>query len=290
MKFALFLGCTIPAREPGYEMSARRVAKSLGIDFVDMDGASCCGTIPIESLSFMFSTAIGAYNICLAEEMGYDIVTLCSGCFQLLRKVNVLLKEDKELRMKINKVLSKVGKEYRGISVVRNFLEVLYYNIGIEKIKEHVSRPLTDLKVATYHGCHLLSPSSTLKFDDPINPHIFDDLVEATGAKSVLYKNKFECCGGLLRGISDELGLSIARNKFLSILQAKADCITTVCPFCFIQFEMGQLELKRKFNEIYKIPTLHYPQLLGLAIGIGPKELGIHTHRIKTNSLIEKIR
>jgi heterodisulfide reductase subunit B len=290
MKFALFLGCVIPAREPSYEMSARKVADRLGIELIDLEGSSCCGTIPIESLDFKFSTAIGAYNICLAEEMGYDLITLCSGCFQLLRKVNVTLKEDKELRMEINKILSKVGKEYKGEIIVKNFLEVLYYDIGVEKIKELVSRPLKELKVATYYGCHLLAPSSVLKLDDPISPHLFDDLVDATGAESVPYGYKLQCCGGLLRGISDELGLNFARNKFVSIKEAQADCATTVCPFCFIQFEVGQLEIKSRFKEIYDIPTLHYPQLLGLAMGMGARELGLHTHRIKTDSLIEKIR
>lgn len=289
MRFALFLGCVIPAREPGYEMATRQVAKKLDIELVDLEGATCCGTIPIESLDFKTSTAIGAYNICLAEEMDLDLMTLCSGCFQLLRKVNVELKEDKKLRAETNKILSEVGKEYKGSKIVKNFLEVLHNDLGIEKVKEHVSKPLKGLKVATYYGCHLLAPSATLKLDNPLRPHLFDDLVEATGAESIPYSQKMRCCGGLLRGVSDELGLKLARDKFFNISQAQADCVTTVCPFCFIQFEIGQLEVRRRFNETYNIPILHYPQLLGLAMGMGPRELGLHTHKIKTEDLLKKV-
>lgn len=289
MKYALFLGCVIPAREPSYEMSARKVSKKLDIDLVDLEGATCCGTIPIESLDFKTSTAIGAYNICLAEEMDLDLMALCSGCFQLLRKVNVTLKEDKKLKAETNKILSEVGKEYKGSRIVKNFLEVLYNDLGIEKIKEYVSKPLKELKVATYYGCHLLAPSATLKLDNPLSPHLFDDLVEVTGAESISYSHKLQCCGGLLRGVSDELGLKLARDKFFNISQAQADCVTTVCPFCFVQFEIGQLEVRRQFNETYNIPILHYPQLLGLAMGMGPRELGLHTHKIKTEDLLKKV-
>jgi heterodisulfide reductase subunit B len=289
MKYALFLGCVIPAREPGYEMSARKVAKKLDIDLVDLEGATCCGTIPIESLDFKTSTAIGAYNICLAEEMDLDLMTLCSGCFQLLRKVNVELKEDKKLTAEINKILSEVGKEYKGSRTVKNFLEVLHNDLGVEKIKEHISKPLKGLKVATYYGCHLLAPSATLKLDNPLSPHLFDDLVEATGAESIPYSYKMQCCGGLLRGVSDKLGLKLARNKFFNISQAQADCVTTVCPFCFIQFEIGQLEVRRQFNETYNIPIVHYPQLLGLAMGMEPRDLGLHTHKVSTESLLKKV-
>lgn len=290
MKFALFLGCVIPAREPAYEMATREVCDDLGIDLVDLKGATCCGTIPIESLDFKTSMAIGAYNICLAEEMDLDLMTLCSGCFQLLRKVNVQLKEDKKLRAEVNKILSEVGKEYKGSKLVKNFLEVLYHDLGTEKIKENISKPLKGLRVATFYGCHLLSPSSVLKLDNPLSPRLLDDLVEVTGAESISYPYKLQCCGGLLRGISDELGLKLARDKFFYISQAKADCVTTVCPFCFIQFEIGQLEVRRHFNETYNIPTVHYPQLLGLAMGLDPRKLGLHIHKIKTDSLLEKTR
>lgn len=289
MEYALFLGCTIPARAPSYESSFRKVMKKLNVGLVDLKGATCCAPIPIESLDFTTSIAIAAYNICLAEEIDLDLMTICNGCFQLLSKANAVLKEKGKLKANVNKILSEVGKEYKGKKDVKNFLQVLYNDVGVEKIKESVSKPLKGLKVAAFYGCHLLMPSSILMFDDPVSPHLLDDLVELTGAESVPYMHKMRCCGGLLRGISDELGRKLARDKLFHVSQAKADCIITVCPFCFIQLDLGQLEVRRKFDEPYNIPIVHYPELLGLAMGMNPKRLGLQTHRIPTDSLLKKI-
>lgn len=289
MKYALFLGCTIPARAPSYESAFRKVMKELDVDLVDLDGATCCAPIPIESMDYETSMAIAAYNICLAEELDLDLITICNGCFQLLSKANAALKGKKELRAKINSILSDVGKEYKGTKSVKNFIQVLYGDLGLEKIKKSISKPLKGLKVAVFYGCHILMPSSILRFDDPINPHLLDDLVELIGAGSVPYMDKMRCCGGLLRGIDDELGRKLARDKLFCASQARADCIITVCPFCFVQLDLGQLEVRRLFNEQYNIPIVFYPELLGLAMGMEPKRLGLHTHKISTDSLLKKI-
>lgn len=289
MNYALFLGCVIPAREPSYELSMRRVFKELGVALVDLDGATCCAPIPIESLDFTTSLAIGAHNICLAEDANLDLMTICNGCFQVLSRANALLKKNEKMRANINNILSEVGKEFKGTRNVIDYLQVLYNDLGAEKIRKSISKPLKGLKVAVFYGCHVLKPSSVLMFDDPERPHILDDLVELAGAKSVAYMHKMKCCGGLLRGVSSGLARKLARDKLFNISRVKADCIVTVCPFCFLQLDIGQLDVKRKFNEPYNIPVLHYPELLGLAMGIEAKKLGVHTHRISTESVLSKI-
>jgi len=289
LSYALFLGCVVPAREPSYELSVRKVFRELGFNLIDLKGATCCAPIPVESLSFKTSLAIAAYNLCLAEEADLDLMTICNGCFQVLSRANLLLKRDEKLRTDANDVLVEVGKEFKGTRNVRDYLQVIYGDLGLEKIRGSVSKSLKGLEVATFYGCHILKPSSVLMFDDPERPHILDDLVDATGAKSIPYLHKMRCCGGLLRGISDDLARKLARDKLFNVSQAQVDCIVTVCPFCFLQLDLGQLEVSRRFNEPYKIPILHYPELLGLALGMTPDELGLHTHRIPTEPMLNKI-
>jgi heterodisulfide reductase subunit B len=289
MEYALFLGCFIPAREPSYELAVRQVMKSFDVNLYDLTEATCCAPIPIESLDHLTSTVMAAYNLCLAEEAKLDIMPICNGCFQVLSKTNALLRNDKELKEKANEVLGSVGKEYKGTVEVKDYLQVLCDDVGFDKIKNSIVKPLNDLKVAVFYGCHLLKPSSILNFDDPEDPRILDELVELTGAISVPYMYKTKCCGSPLKGVSDELTNKLAREKLFYAKQAQAECFVTVCPSCFLQLDIGQLVIRRKFKESYDLPVLHYPELLALAMGMDPKELGLNTHRIRTDSIIKKI-
>jgi heterodisulfide reductase subunit B2 len=287
--YAIFLGCTIPARQPNYEISARKVLEKLGVTLVDLDNFTCCCPPPIQSINLESSQAIAAYNICLAEEAGLDIVALCNGCFESLAMVNTALKNDKELKAHINEVLAKVGKEFKGSINVKHFLQVLVDDIGLEEIKENVVKPLSSLKVAPFYGCHSLRPSKLLQLDDPERPQIFENLLEALDAEPVEYRNKLKCCGGLLKGISDDTALELAREKLVNTTKAGADCISTLCPFCFVALDIGQLQVKTKFNEIYDVPILHYSELIALALGVNPDELALKSHKIKADKIIEKI-
>ena len=287
--YAIFLRCTIPARQPNYEISARKALEKLGVTLVDLDNFTCCCPPPIQSINLESSQAIAAYNICLAEEAGLDIVALCNGCFESLAMVNTALKNDKELKAHINEVLAKVGKEFKGTINVKHFLQVLVDDIGLEKIKENVVKPLSSLKVAPFYGCHSLRPSKLLQLDDPERPQIFENLLEALDAEPVEYRNKLKCCGGLLKGISDDTALELAREKLVNTTKAGADCISTLCPFCFVALDIGQLQVKTKFNEIYDVPILHYSELIALALGVNPDELALRSHKVKADKIIEKI-
>jgi len=288
-RYALFLGCTIPARQPNYELSARKALAKLEIELVDLANMTCCAPPPVQSIDLETSLSIAAYNICLAEENDLNIITLCTGCFESLAIANAMLKDNKKLKARVNRILSNAGKEFEGSKEVRHYLHVLMDDVGVKRIKQSVSKKLSNLKVASFSGCHLLRPSELLKFDDPERPHIFDELIEVLGAKSIEYRNKLKCCGGLLRGYSDELALGIAREKLVNTTKAGADCISTLCPFCFIALDLGQLQIKSQFKEEYNMPVLHYPELLSLALGINPKELGLESHKIKVDKVLNKI-
>jgi len=288
-RYAIFLGCTIPARQPNYELSARKTLEKLGVELLDLENFTCCCPPPIQSINLESAQAIAAYNICLAEEAGLNIVALCNGCFESLAMANAALKNDKDLKANVNEVLAKVGKEFKGTIEVKHFLQLLMDEVGLEKIKENVVKPLSNLKVAPFYGCHSIRPSKLLKLDDPERPQIFEKLLEAIGAESVEYRNKLKCCGGLLKGISDETALTLAREKLVNTTKAGADCISTLCPFCFVALDIGQLQVKTKFNEVYDMPILHYSELIALALGVDPEELALRSHKVKTEKVIEKI-
>jgi len=287
--YALFLGCTIPARQPQYELSARKALTKLGIELVDLEGMTCCAPPPLQSIDLETSLAIAANNICIAEEADLNIVTLCTGCFESLAIANTLLRENRELKARVNKILSNAGKEFKGNKEVRHYLQVLMEDVGLDRIKQSVIKPLNKLKVAAFSGCHLLRPSELLRFDDPERPRIFDTLIEALGAKSIWYKNKLKCCGGLLRGYADDVALAIARDKIVNASNAGADCIATLCPFCFLTLDLGQMLIKTTYKEEYNVPIIHYAELLSLSLGVEPKELALDFHKIKIDKVLEKI-
>jgi heterodisulfide reductase subunit B len=287
--YALFLGCTIPARQPNYELSARKALAKLGVGLVDLPNLTCCCPPPVQSIDLETSLAVAAYNIIVAEEAGLDMLTLCSGCFESLAMANAMLKNDATLKDRVNGILSKAGKQFQGTIEVKHLVQVLTDIVGLNRVKQSVVKPLTNLKVAPFYGCHALRPSNLLKLDDPESPSILENLIEALGARSVEYRNKLKCCGGLLRGSSDELALDLAREKVLNVTKAGADCISTLCPFCFVALDIGQIQMKGKFKETYDMPVLHYSELLALALGVDPKDIAPDVHRIKIDKVVNKL-
>jgi heterodisulfide reductase subunit B len=291
MAFAYFLGCIMNNRYPGIEKSTRILMDKLGIEIKDMEGASCCPAPGVFG-SFDKTTwaAIAARNLTIAEDMDMDIMTECNGCFGSLFESNHLLKEDEEFKGKINGILSEVDREFKGDVNVRHFAEILYNDVGVEKLTETFTKPL-NLNVAVHYGCHFLKPSAEIGVDDPMKPTILDDLVEATGAKSVPYKDKMMCCGagGGLRARDLDVTLDYTKEKLENMTEAGVDAIVNICPFCHLQFDVGQKEVNKKYGTNFQIPVFHLAQLYGLAMGLKPEDLTVDAHQISTDPAIAKL-
>ncbi|MBR4684986.1 CoB--CoM heterodisulfide reductase subunit B [Methanomassiliicoccales archaeon LGM-RCC1] len=274
-KYAFFLGCIAPLRYPGIEKSTRDVCEALGIELVDLNDASCCPA-PGVIRAFNKKTwlAAAARNLALAEKQGLPIITICNGCYGSLFDAAHELAEDKELLAEVNKILAEIGMEYKGTTKVHHFAEVLYNEVGVEKIKAAVTNPL-EYQVAAFYGCHFLKPSEIKQVDDPENPHILDDLIEATGAKSMPRKQKTLCCGagGGLKAAFGDVAKKFTETNLENMKASGAQFIIDVCPFCHLQFDGVQKDLG------YSIPVLHLSQLLGLAIGMDAKDLALSTHQ-----------
>jgi heterodisulfide reductase subunit B len=291
MAFAYFLGCIMNNRYPGIEKSTRILMDKLGIEIKDMEGASCCPAPGVFG-SFDKTTwaAIAARNLTIAEDMDMDIMTECNGCFGSLFESNHLLKEDEEFKGKINGILSEVDREFKGDVNVRHFAEILYNDVGVEKLTETFTKPL-NLNVAVHYGCHFLKPSAEIGVDDPMKPTILDELVEATGAKSVPYKDKMMCCGagGGLRARDLDVTLDYTKEKLDNMTEAGVDAIVNICPFCHLQFDVGQKEVNKKYGTNFQIPVFHLAQLYGLAMGLKPEDLTVDAHQISTDPAIAKL-
>jgi len=287
-KFLIFLGCAIPYRVSAYEISARKVLAKLGVELVEMLEFNCCG-LPLDPVSHETMLILAAKNLALAEQTGLNILTLCPGCAGTLKKVNKILKEDKTLKDQINGHLKEIGLEFKGTIETKHLLQMLKEDVGIEKIKASIVKPLTMLKVAEHNGCHILRPKEYIGFDDPEDPQTLKMLIEATGATCLDYIDETECCGAPSVGVSDKIALQLARDKLNHVKMVEAQALVTICPFCHIMYDTNELRIEKMFNEAYGIPILHYPQLLGLAMGLTPEELAFNELRVNASKILKQI-
>ncbi|MGB9671743.1 MAG: CoB--CoM heterodisulfide reductase iron-sulfur subunit B family protein [Candidatus Bathyarchaeales archaeon] len=285
-KFLIFLGCAIPYRVSAYEISARKVLQKLGVELVEMPEFNCCG-LPMDPVSHEMMLILAARNLALAEREGLNILTLCPGCAGTLKKVNKMLKADKALREEINKHLKESGLEFKGTIEAKHLMQVLIEDVGLERIKNAVVKPLTALRVAEHNGCHILRPKEYIGFDDPEDPQTLKRLVEATGAICLDYLDETECCGAPSVGVNDKIALQLARDKLNHIKMVGAQAMITICPFCHIMYDTNELRIEKMFNETYGIPILHYTQLLGLAMGIPPEELAFNELRVDASKILK---
>jgi len=287
-KYLIFLGCAVPYRVSSYEISSRKVLAKLGIELVEMPEFNCCG-LPFDPVSHETMLILAAKNLALAEQEDLNILTLCPGCAGTLKKVNKMLNDDSSLREQINSHLKESGLEFKGSVETKHILQLLREDVGFDKIKASVVKPLTNLKVAEHNGCHVLRPKKYFDYDDPEYPQTLKRLIEATGATCLDYMDETECCGAPSVGVSDKIALQLARDKLSHIKMVNAQALITVCPFCHIMYDTNELRIEKTFNEVYGIPILHYPQLLGLAMGLTPEELAFGDLRVKAQNIIQQL-
>jgi heterodisulfide reductase subunit B len=279
MHFALFLGCTIPARLTQYESASRAVLGKLGVGLVDIREFNCCG-YPVRNASFKTFVLSSARNLALAQKENLNVMALCKCCYGSLKKADHLMEENASLRKEINITLEREGLRYEGGIEVRHLLSVLYHEVGLESIRGKMEMTYKGLKIATHYGCHALRPSQVVHFDDPVNPSMFDGLVEVTGAKSVDWETRLECCGAPAWGVNDDLSMDLTRRKLENGKQSGADYLCVACPYCHIQFDTVQRAILSQRGTDHRLPSILYPQLLGLAMGIDRETLGLEMNQV----------
>jgi heterodisulfide reductase subunit B len=265
------------------------VADKFGIEFVDIADFGCCG-LPLKSGHYETYLSIAAYNLAVAQDQGLSLVVFCNGCFGALTEANSHLNENEKDRKRINELLKPTKKTFTNGIEIMHFSSVLYEHIGIERIKDTITNSFEGIKIAPHYGCHYLRPGDTPgKIDDPKKPTSLDSLIEATGATSISYEDMLQCCASPILGSSEKNAVRIGKSKLDHIKHAGADAMVIHCPLCSIMYDQYQPTIEQEFGVEYKLPVLYYAQLLGLALGFNPKDLGMKKNKVKADKLFDKM-
>jgi heterodisulfide reductase subunit B len=283
MKFAFFKGCKIPYYLEQYGTSTRAVLRTFGVQLVDLD-FNCCG-YPTRDLHFESFVLSAARNMALAEKKKLDILTPCKCCFGTLKHASYYLHENEKLRRDINAELAKEGLAWTGKCAVKHLLTVLSDDIGLPAIYASIINPLGGITVAAHYGCHALRPSRVVHFDDPLAPSIFEDLISATGAKTVDWPRRLDCCGNPLWGKNNAISLSLMLAKINDAAESGADCICTACTYCQLQFDRIQSSVMDRETLPERMPAILYTQLLGLSMGLPDRAIGLKRNIIPVGKL-----
>jgi heterodisulfide reductase subunit B len=288
-KMSVFWGCTIPARFPFIEKATRLTLRELGVEPVDVAGFTCC---PLTSLvkaadeDAYYATA--ARNLALAEREGLPLLTPCNGCYSTFKSVLSDLKVNWRLEQGINRRLAAVGSNFTGEVDVWHVVEWLSEDLGPAALSKRAVKPLWGMKLAVHYGCHLLRPSPAVRWDSPTAPTKFEQLVRALGATVVDYETKMYCCGNGLDRVGERQGsLEMCKRKLSDVAGQGADALVVSCPSCFLQFDLNQAALSREARAT-GVPVFYITELIALALGFEPAELGLDMHRVSTTPFLDK--
>ncbi len=277
LKYLYFKGCQIPFHLPNYDLATRAICNALDIELIDME-FNCCG-YPVRHQDFDSFIVSAARNLALAETKGLPMLTPCKCCFGNFKHAQHWLSKDEALHQRISPILAKERLSLNGETKVEHLLTVLARQVGPEAIQRKVTRPLKGIKVAPHYGCHALRPSAITGFDNPLAPSLFESLIEATGADAIDWPLRTECCGNPLWEKNSRLSLRMTRKKIDSALAAEADLMVTGCTYCQLQFETLYSQ-ENALIEQPRLPVLLYPQLLGIALGMEPSDVGLSEEKM----------
>ena len=285
--YSYYPGCSSEATATGLDLSAKAIAKPLDMELIELEGWTCCGSTPYGSLDRLESVVVAARNLAMAEKTGLDLVTPCSSCFITLYGANLQLKENPQLMRQVNEALAVANLEYHGNVRVRHLTEALVIDVTPEEIASNIQGGLNGLKVAPYYGCQLVRPD--YGFDDPESPQSLDSLVTSLGGEAVAYPLKNRCCGGSLIISEESLALGLIRKLLDNATENGAQCITTPCPLCQINLDAYQSRVNSKFKTSFNLPVLFVTQLIGLALGIDAKSLGLDKNIVSPGPVLEHV-
>jgi succinate dehydrogenase / fumarate reductase cytochrome b subunit len=289
MRYAYYPGCVAKGNCPELNQSTRAIAPLLGLELVELKEAPCCGSGVINSQNPVLADTYNAKTLAMAEELGLKLLTVCSTCVGCLRKSNKRLQRDEPYRERVNRVLKPGGRSYHGAVDVTHLLYVLLQEVGTEKLRSLVKRPLRGLQVAPFYGCYILRPAEVMGFDDPAHPTSLDRIIEALGGTPVDYRGKTRCCGFPIALENEPASMRLTGKHIGEAKDRGADCMVTPCPLCHMNLDLQQPKAARVVNRALDMPVLHLPQLVGLALGVDPRQLGLSKHIVSTDAVTSKV-
>jgi succinate dehydrogenase / fumarate reductase, cytochrome b subunit len=288
VRLAYYPGCV--AQESGKEldMATRWVCRALEIELVEFPNFSCCGSGFMDEANEVLNVALNARNLAIAERAGLDLLTVCSTCTGMLNLANVRLRDPK-VRARVDGALTPLGIAYRGSTKVKHLLKVLTDDVGVDAIRAKVRRPLEGLKVGAFYGCHLLRPSDEMASESAEEPESFEQLLAALGATPVYYRGRVMCCGFPIQFVKPDVASRIAGHQIDDAKSHGADAMATPCPLCHISLDAYQNKAEQAVGHALDMPVFHLPQVVGLALGASPEELGLARHLVPVQPALDKI-
>jgi heterodisulfide reductase subunit B len=297
-RYAYYPGCSLGASAQEYDASWRAVCEHLGIDLVEMDDWSCCGTVHATTVDRTMSVALAARNLAIAETMELDVIAPCSGCYKNLRTADEALRQDTGLLQQVSNSLPRPMREAAaGDGFVTSVLHPLYVIAGSDAAldgfglgnADDLPRPLHGLRAAPYYGCVLTRPAATVPLDDPEDPQSLDRLLNALGADVVSFSAKTRCCGGAVLVSHNDVALDLSGRVLREAKQAGADCVVVACPMCQMALDAYQSKIERQMGEQINLPVLYFTQLMGLALEIDERRLGLGRLFVSPNRVLSQV-
>jgi heterodisulfide reductase subunit B len=285
-RYAYYPGCSAETVSAAYHLSAVETGAKLGIEFKEIEDWNCCGATPYSNIDELLAQSLCARNLAIAEKDHLDVVAPCNACFKNLYHANAHIRTDPDLAEHLNFALEADDLHYAGTVDVHHLIHVFVHDVGLDAIRKQVTHPLAGLKVAPYYGCQLVRPERDDGMD-PANPRYFEELLAALGAEPVPYPYRLRCCGASLMIGNRRAALAMVRDLLRSAVQAGAQVIATACPLCQLNLECYQGDVNREFGTQYNLPILYFTQLMGLAMGISEKKLGIGTELISAQPVLD---
>lgn len=292
MRYAFYPGCVSRGATPELYSATIEICSKLGInlDIESMKSASCTGSGVLQEKNERLGDTLNARNFALAEKSGNPLMTICSTCQGVMSQANKRLIDNSEYLAEINQDLAEEGLEYKGTIDPRHLLWIIIEDVGIDKLKSMIVRPLEGFKIAPFYGCYIVRPSSVLGFEE--NPERQDSLekvIEAVGAEVVDFPGKTLCCGFPILTINEKNSVKMVANHTVDAKDRGADAMVTPCPLCHLNLDGYQPKAASVAKKPIGLPILHLPQLIGLALGIEPSAMRLNKHIISTKKLLSEL-
>jgi succinate dehydrogenase / fumarate reductase, cytochrome b subunit len=290
VRVAYWPGCVSRGFTPELHGSMARVADSLGIELVELDRANCCGAGVIAEHNPELADTLNARTFAMAQKTGLMMMNICSTCQGAQSECQERLDADASYRDHINETLAPEGLRYEGGITNKNFLWLLVEDYGLDRLRDLVKRPLAGLRVGPFYGCYVLRPTTRLGYQEfPERDLYMERVIEALGGESVEYAGARKCCGFPVITMNRETSLAQAGRHIGDAIDEGADALVTPCPLCHLNLDLQQPDASKVVGRDLGLPVLHLPQLVGLALGLAPKELGMNKHVVRTDSVERKL-
>ena len=290
MKYAFYPGCVSQGGAPELYPSAKLICDRFGIELDEIHAWTCCGAGVMQEKNQLFSDTLNARNLAKAEQQGLTIMTICSTCQGVIAQANRRLLADPDYLAEINGYLAEEGLEYKGTAEIKHLLWILIEDYGLDNLLPHVTRSLGGLRLAPFYGCYIVRPTEALGIEEhPERQTSLETLIEILGATAVDFEGKTKCCGFPILTINEKNSMAMVGNHTSEAKDLGADAMVTPCPLCHLNLDGFQPKAAKQANRSIDLPILHLPQLIGLAMGISPAELGLKKHIINTAPLELKL-